>query len=126
MPIQFGPRSRGNIDQLHPTLAHLLFRVADEFPAELDITVTDSFRGEAAQNKAFDEGKSKKRWPDSAHNKQPAKAFDFCCAGVPKGQEYLREPMLMRQGAIRLVAAKLGIKLKPLILWDIPHVEFEG
>lgn len=33
-------------------------------------------RGEAEQNKAFDEHKSQKRWPDGEHNALPSKAID--------------------------------------------------
>ncbi len=121
--ISYGPRSQGNIGQLHPDLARLLWAYANEVGVQFDITVTDSFRNEAEQNQAFAEGKSKKRWPDSAHNTKPSRAFDFCCAGVPKEAIYLAEPMLMRQGILRNLADKLGIKLKPLILWDKPHVE---
>lgn len=33
-------------------------------------------RGEEEQNKAFEEGKSKKRWPESEHNKLPSNAID--------------------------------------------------
>ena len=120
MSIKYGARSQGNIGQLHPQLQRVLYAFADQAPPSLDITVTDSFRGEAEQNKAVAEGKSKKPWPTSAHNRQPAWAFDFVNAG---GEAYNREEMLMRQGAIRLVAAKLNIRLKPLISWDLPHVE---
>lgn len=120
MAIKYGARSQGNIGKLHPQLQRVLYAFADQAPPSLDITVTDSFRGEAEQNKAFAEKKSKKPWPTSAHNRQPAWAFDFVNAG---GEAYNREEMLMRQGAIRLVAAKLNIRLKPLISWDLPHVE---
>ncbi len=123
--IQWSPRSQRHIDQLHRSLQRLLEDYADEVERQFDITITDSFRDEMAQNQAFKAGRSKLLWPNSAHNKQPALAFDFCCAGVDKGHEYIREPMLMRQGVIRHIAEKRGIKLKPLILWDLPHVEID-
>lgn len=122
MAIKWGARSQGNISQLHGSLQRLLYEVADQFPPSLDLTITDSFRGEAEQNKAFAAGNSKKRWPDSAHNKQPARAFDFVNASSGF-KPYDRDQMLMRQGAIRLLASKLNIGLKPLIDWDTPHVE---
>jgi peptidoglycan LD-endopeptidase CwlK len=34
------------------------------------------FRNEEDQNKAFDEGKSKLRWPHGNHNKKPSRAVD--------------------------------------------------
>lgn len=121
MAIKYGPRSQSNINQLHGSLVRILYAFADSAPRSLDIIVTDGHRGETAQNKAFDEGKSKLRFPDSAHNKLPARAFDFCCAGTK--DPYDRNEMLMRQGALRLVAFELDIDLKPLIDWDCPHVE---
>lgn len=39
--------------------------------------VSCAFRGENEQNEAFERGFSRARWPDSKHNKTPAKAIDF-------------------------------------------------
>jgi hypothetical protein len=123
MPIVWGKGSRAHIDQLHPELQRLLELCAAEMDASFDISIVCSFRGEAEQNAAFMAGKSEKRWPESGHNKQPSRAFDFCCAGVPKAEAWVREHMLQRQGIIRNIAARHGIKLKKIILWDLPHVE---
>ena len=43
---------------------------------ERDCTVVCGFRDEEAQNKAFSEGNSQKKWPDSKHNTQPSLAVD--------------------------------------------------
>lgn len=129
MAIKYGPASQANINELHSSLQRLVYAYADEAPPYFDISVTCGFRGEAEQNKAFAEGNSKLKWPNSAHNKQPACAFDFACYGRDQAgkpvQLYDVEDVLMRQGAIRFVAAKLGIPLRPLIDWDKPHVELK-
>src|SRR5687768_11435850 len=67
--------SQASIDKLatcHPDLRVLFNEVIKHF----DCTISDGHRGEAAQNKAFDEGKSKLRWPNGNHNKLPSMAVD--------------------------------------------------
>lgn len=56
----------------HPKLI-TLFKVV---LGERDCIILCGFRNEADQNKAFDEGKSKLRWPKGNHNKQPSRAVD--------------------------------------------------
>lgn len=119
--IKYGKTSRANIDELDGRLQTLLYRYSDVAPESLDISVICGFRGEAEQEAAFKLGRSRKRWPESAHNKQPAKAFDF--NPYPFTSYDNRDAWLLRQGALRIVAAQHGIRLKPLIDWDLPHVE---
>lgn len=45
--------------------------------AEYDFSVLCGHRGEAEQNKAFNEGKSKLKYPNSKHNSYPSKAVDI-------------------------------------------------
>lgn len=127
MTITYGPASEANIGELHPELQRLLRACALELPSYFDISVTCGWRGEADQNEAFRTGASKLRWPDSAHNKKPARAYDYACYGRDQAgkpvQVYDIEDILMRQGAMRLVAHRIGVRLRPLIDWDKPHVE---
>jgi len=46
-------------------IAYYVWVVRQEFP---DAHVSCAYRGEAAQNEAYANGLSKKRWPDSKHN----------------------------------------------------------
>lgn len=67
--------SKASLDQLatcHPELQILFNEVIKYF----DCKVTEGFRNEANQNKAFSEGKSKLRWPHGKHNKTPSIAVD--------------------------------------------------
>lgn len=120
MAIKYGKTSQAKIAELHPLLARVLYDYADMAPAELDLSVTCGFRGEAEQRAAFTSGKSKLDWPRSGHNKQPARAVDIAPYPLDWND---REAFLLRQGALRLVAAQRGIRLKPLIVWDLPHLE---
>lgn len=43
----------------------------------IDFTVIYGHRGEEDQNRAFKEGKSKLRWPQSKHNSMPSMAVDI-------------------------------------------------
>lgn len=125
MAIKYGKTSQAKIAELHPLLARVLYDYADMAPAELDLSVTCGFRGEAEQHAAFTSGKSKLDWPRSAHNKQPARAVDVCPYYDGKLQWNDRDRFLMVQGALRLVAAQRGIALKPMISWDAPHLELQ-
>ncbi|KKM82716.1 hypothetical protein LCGC14_1316750, partial [marine sediment metagenome] len=40
----------------------------DEAIQVMDFTIVCGFRNKRAQEKAFDEGKSEKHWPNSKHN----------------------------------------------------------
>lgn len=122
--IKYGKGSQAKIAELDGRLQTLLHRYSDVAPESLDLSVICGFRGEAEQNAAYKLGRSKLEWPRSAHNKQPAKAFDF--NPYPFTDFSDRDAWLMRQGALRIVAAIHGIRLKPLIDWDLPHVEIEA
>lgn len=50
----------------------LFFEVIKNF----DCTVLEGHRGEIDQNKAFEDGKSKLKWPDGNHNAMPSLAVD--------------------------------------------------
>lgn len=71
MPI-FSKRSLTNLKTCHPDLQ----KVAHEAIKRFDFTVIEGHRGKEDQNKAFAEGKSKLKWPDSKHNRRPSSAFD--------------------------------------------------
>lgn len=122
--IKYGKASRVKIDELDGRLQRLLHRYSDSAPADLDLSVICGHRGEAEQNAAYAAGKSKKRWPESGHNKQPAKAFDFLPYPFHGWGDTLAFARI--QGALRIIAEQEGIALKPMITWDLPHVELAG
>lgn len=54
-----------------------LVKICREVIKHFDFAVLVTYRGEVEQNKAFDEGKSKKRFPSSKHNTVPSMAIDI-------------------------------------------------
>ena len=68
----FGRRSLHRLRTVDPRLQTLLTRVVQTY----DCTILEGHRGEAAQNAAFDAGKSKLRWPNGNHNAYPSRAVD--------------------------------------------------
>lgn len=58
-------------------LAHIdLRRIFEEVIKHYDNTIVYSFRGQELQDRLFDEGASKLKYPDSKHNSYPAMAVD--------------------------------------------------
>ena len=61
----YGDRSRERLETCHPALRAVMTRALEISP--FDITIVCGWRGEADQNKAYAEGKSKARWGQSKH-----------------------------------------------------------
>lgn len=70
---QFSPRSKKNILQLDSPLQEICF----ETIKEVDFSVICGYRNQTDQNHAYARGKSLIRWPNSKHNQNPSRAFDF-------------------------------------------------
>ena len=68
----FGARSIENLENVDPRLVAIAHEVIEFY----DFAVTTGWRGEEAQNRAFAERKSKKRWPHGRHNAVPSMALD--------------------------------------------------
>jgi peptidoglycan L-alanyl-D-glutamate endopeptidase CwlK len=70
---KFSVISKERLDTCHPDLIRLM----NEVIKHTDISILCGHRGEEEQNKAFNEGKSKVRFPFSKHNKTPSLAVDI-------------------------------------------------
>lgn len=68
----FSKTSLDRLNTCHQDLITLFTEVIKYY----DCTVVCGHRGEEEQNKAFAEGKSKKKWPNSNHNVKPSEAVD--------------------------------------------------
>lgn len=53
-----------------------LQRLFTKIVQRYDNSITEGHRGETAQNRAFDEGRSKLRFPNGKHNRYPSNAVD--------------------------------------------------
>ena len=68
----FGKRSRQNLETCHKDLQ----KVFNEVVKTYDCSVVCGHRGEADQNKAYEQGRSKVKYPDGKHNANPSYAVD--------------------------------------------------
>jgi len=103
-----------------------------------DFTVLEGHRGEVAQNKAFNKGLSKVRWPNGNHNSIPSLAVDIAPYPIDwsdKLKAQLRFAYLA--GHVMSTARRLDIKLRWGGDWnrnqdsrdesflDLPHFEID-
>jgi len=100
----------------------------------MDFVVLCGFRNERDQNDAFEQGRSKVKWPNSRHNRSPSKAVDL----APLPIDWKDTTRFKELAAIMIEEAqRLGIKLR----WggdfnqnglpddrfvDMPHFEIVG
>jgi peptidoglycan L-alanyl-D-glutamate endopeptidase CwlK len=65
------------LDTCDTRIRRVIERAIKLVPAELDFTILCGHRNEKDQNKAYDEGNSKLRFPYSKHNTSPSLAIDI-------------------------------------------------
>lgn len=119
---EFEERSLKRLSECDPDLQKL----AEAILQRLDVIVTCGHRGEAEQDKAFKEGKSKAKFGQSKHNSSPSKAVDF--AVKVDGKITWERKYYEELGRIaKEEASKLGISIKWggdfKSIWDGPHIE---
>jgi len=127
----FSRRSLSNLSTCDPRLQDLF----NEVIKYTDCTVLCGHRPKTEQDKAFGEGKSKVRWPDSKHNKSPAMAVDV--APYPIDWNDMHR-FYMFVGLVRGIAYQMGIDIRVGADWDgdmqwkdqnfhdLPHFELRG
>jgi len=96
----------------HPKIQQLMTKVSENFP----IIIIVGHRGQADQDKAFAEKKSKLRWPKSKHNSNPSLAVDVAPVVMKDGKETIdwsnRERLAYFGGYVMRVAEELGLKVR--------------
>ena len=128
---KFGTVSKKNLASAHPDLQKLFNIIIKT----IDCSVTEGHRGEELQNKYFNEGKSKLRYPEGRHNKKPSNTVDV----VPYPVDWDdREQMSYFAGFVKGVAYKMGIPIRWGGDWnnnndlkdnnfdDLPHFELRS
>ncbi|MHA2253741.1 MAG: M15 family peptidase [Candidatus Kariarchaeaceae archaeon] len=107
----YSQRSADNLATCHRDLQEVFLTVIQYF----DHSVTCGYRGEEEQNRLYDEGKSKLRYPLSNHNKLPSHAID----AYPWPIDFLDlERAAYFAGVVMGIARAKGIKLRCGIDWD--------
>ena len=124
----FGKASQEKLATCDPRLQKVFNEVIKHF----DCTVIEGHRGEAAQNKAFAEGESKLKYPQSKHNKTPSLAADVLPYPIDWNDT---NRMRYFAGFVVGIAATMGIKIRWGGDWnqntelkdnsfnDLPHFE---
>jgi len=125
---KFGGRSIDNLRSCHSHLQEIL----EEAIKVVDFTVLCGYRGADEQDKAFHEGRSKLKYPESKHNHSPSNAVDI--APYPIDWNNI-ERFAHLIGIVRGIAHTKGYKLRCGCDWDMdgditdhsfmdwPHVE---
>tara|TARA_R100001530_G_scaffold60804_1_gene43904 strand:+ start:82 stop:477 length:396 start_codon:yes stop_codon:yes gene_type:complete len=125
---KFGKRSQERLNTCDEDLIALFKEVVKYF----DCSVLEGHRGKEKQNKYFNEGKSKLKYPKGRHNRKPSNAVDV----VPYPVDWNdREQMTYFAGFVKGVAYKMGIPIRWGGDWnnnndlkdnnfdDLPHFE---
>ena len=107
----FGKKSQERLNTCDPRLVELFEIVIEDF----DCSVLEGYREKEAQNRAFDEGKSKLRFPEGNHNKYPSLAVDV--APYPIDWED-RDRFHYFAGFVKGVASQLGLDIRWGGDWD--------
>lgn len=108
---RFSRTSLARLRTAHPKLQQLFERVVMDY----DCTILEGHRSKEAQNRAYDEGRSKLRWPEGKHNALPSRAVDV--APYPVEWRNLKR-FYDFAGFVRGVAAMMGIRVRWGGDWD--------
>ena len=102
---KFGTRSK---NALH-TCDERLIKVFDEVIKTVDCSVLEGHRGQSKQDKYYEEGKSKVKYPSGRHNKLPSMAVDV----VPYPIDWNdRERFHLFAGFVLGIAKSMDINLR--------------
>ena len=108
---RFGSRSRRRLDTCHPDLQRLFNKVVVNF----DCSVLCGHRNEEDQNKAYDQGRSKVKYPNGRHNATPSNAVEV--APYPIDWED-RDRFNLFAGYVLGIAQSMGLDIRWGGDWD--------
>ena len=102
---KFGSRSRKQMENIHPDLK----KVLNEVIKYVDCSVLEGHRSGERQNKLFEEGRTKVKYPNGRHNANPSRAVDV----VPYPIDWDdRERFHLFAGFVLGIAKSMGINLR--------------
>jgi len=108
---KFGRKSRERLN----TCDSKLKQVFNEVIKHVDCSILEGHRDKDRQNKLHEEGKTKVRYPNGRHNRQPSSAVDV--TPYPVDWED-RERQTLFAGFVIGVASQMGINLRWGGDWD--------
>ena len=97
------------------TCDNKLQKVFNEVIKHVDCSVLEGHREKDRQNKLYEEGKTKVKYPDGRHNRQPSSAVDVTPYPVDWKD---RERQTLFAGFVIGVASQMGINLRWGGDWD--------
>lgn len=127
----FGKQSKRILKNLHPKLQDVLLQTIHFY----DFKIISGVRGEVEQNQLYRSGLSKKQYPNSKHNTDPAIAVDIAPYPVDWDDT---ERFYFLAGIVRAASHQMGITLRWGGDWDsdddlhdqtfmdLGHFELEG
>jgi len=102
---KWGPRSKKHL----VTLDERLQKVLNEVIKYVDCSIIEGHRSAERQNKLFEEGRTKVKYPHGRHNSNPSRAVDV----VPYPIDWDdRERFHLFAGFVIGIAQSMGIKLR--------------
>ena len=107
----FGKKSKERLNTCDSNLQ----KVFNEVIRHVDCSVLEGHREKDRQNKLFKEGKTKVRYPNGRHNRQPSSAVDVTPYPVDWKD---RERQTLFAGFVIGVASQMGINLRWGGDWD--------
>jgi len=109
---RFGTRSKQRL----ATCDERLQKVFNEVIKYVDCSVLEGHRSQERQDKLYDEGKTKLKFPNGRHNMDPSKAVDVTPYPVDWAD---RERQTLFAGFVLGIARSMGIKLRWGGDWDM-------
>ncbi len=112
----YGETSKSKLNGICTDLCAVMYAAIDT--DIVDISIIEGHRGKAQQDRYFDIGKSKVRYPNGKHNKAPSEAVD--AAPYINGQaSWNKLHCCLLAGVILTCAVRLGIKIRWGGNWDM-------
>lgn len=108
---RFSKRSKNRLSTCDKRLQNIF----NEVIKHVDCSILEGHRGAERQNKFYNEGKSKVKFPDGRHNRNPSKAVDVTPYPVDWKD---RERQTLFAGFVLGIARGMGIHLRWGGDWD--------
>ena len=109
---RFSKKSLSKLETCDKRIQDLFLRVVKKF----DCTIIEGHRSKNRQNKLFDEGKSKLKYPKGKHNAIPSKAVDVAPYPIDWND---RERFTYFAGYVLGIAYEMGLKIRWGGDWDM-------
>ena len=109
---KFSKKSLSKLETCDKRLQDLFLTVVKKF----DCTILEGYRSKDRQNKLFDEGKSKLKYPKGKHNSLPSKAVDVAPYPIDWND---RERFTYFAGYVIGIAYQMGLKIRWGGDWDM-------